>query len=70
MEVRSEAPPDGMHAVSFWKSPSVWFQQKNLSQGYWIFFSAAFFFDAGFSVYFFLFNLYLLDCHFNERAMG
>jgi predicted MFS family arabinose efflux permease len=48
----------------------MWFRQKNLSRGYWIFFSAAFFFDAGFSVYFFLFNLYLLDCHFNERAMG
>ena len=70
MEIRFEAPPERVHAVSFWKSASVWFQQKNLSRGYWIFFSAAFFFDAGFSVYFFLFNLYLLDCHFNEQAMG
>jgi MFS family permease len=70
MEVRFEAVPDGVRAVSFWKSPSVWFRQKNLSRDYWIFFSAAFFFDAGFSVYFFLFNLYLLDLHFNERAMG
>lgn len=70
MEVQLESPPDRVHTVSFWKSPSVWFRQKNLSRGYWIFFSAAFFFDAGFSVYFFLFNLYLLDCHFNERAMG
>jgi MFS family permease len=70
MDVRFEAPPERAHAVSFWKSPSTWFRQKNLSRGYWIFFSAAFFFDAGFSVYFFLFNLYLLDCHFDERAMG
>lgn len=31
---------------------------------------AAFFFDAGFSVYFFLFNLYLYDRGFNDRAIG
>jgi MFS family permease len=56
--------------VSIWKDPSAWLREKNLSCGYWVFFAAAFFFDAGFSIYFFLFNLYLLDCHFNERAMG
>ena len=41
-----------------------------MGRGFWIFFTAAFFFDAGFSVYFFLFNLYLLDFHFNEKAIG
>jgi MFS family permease len=56
--------------LSFWNKPSVWLRQKNLSRGYWVFFTAAFFFDAGFSIYFFLFNLYLLDYRFNERAMG
>lgn len=56
--------------VSFWRNPRAWFRQKNLGHGYWVFFSAAFFFDAGFSIYFFLFNLYLLDRHFNERTMG
>lgn len=56
--------------ASFWKNPSAWFKEQQLSRGYWVFFSAAFFFDAGFAVYFFLFNLYLLDLHFNERAMG
>jgi len=35
-----------------------------------MFFAVAFFFDAGFSVYVFLFNLYLVDFHFNERAIG
>ena len=29
-----------------------------------------FFFDFGFSIYSFLFNLYLLDFHFNDRAIG
>jgi MFS family permease len=56
--------------ISFWKNPAAWLQEKNLGNGYWIFFMAAFFFDAGFAIYFFLFNLYLLDLHFNERAMG
>jgi MFS family permease len=56
--------------VSFWRSPNAWLHDKNLSPGYWQFFTAAFFFDAGFSVYVFLFNLYLLDFHFNDRAIG
>ncbi|MBB5066363.1 MFS transporter [Granulicella mallensis] len=54
----------------FWKSPAAWLREKKLSRGFWIFFTAAFFLDFGFSVYVFLFNLYLLDFHFNERAMG
>jgi MFS family permease len=54
----------------FWRSPRAWLREHQLSRGYWTFFLAAFFFDAGFSVYFFLFNLYLLDFHFDERAIG
>ncbi|QHN03572.1 MFS transporter [Granulicella sp. WH15] len=54
----------------FWKSPAAWLREKKLGRGFWIFFTAAFFFDFGFSVYVFLFNLYLLDFHFNERSMG
>lgn len=54
----------------FWKSPAAWLQEKKLSRGFWIFFTAAFFFDFGFAIYVFLFNLYLLDLHFNERLMG
>ena len=57
-------------AVALWRHPAGWFREKKLSRGFWTFFAAAFFFDAGFSVYFFLFNLYLLDFHFNERAIG
>lgn len=40
------------------------------NRGFWTFFTAAFFFDAGFAVFFFLFNLYLVDLHFSERAIG
>lgn len=54
----------------FWQSPRAWLRKHQLGRGYWVFFTAAFFFDAGFSVYFFLFNLYLLDFRFDERAIG
>jgi MFS family permease len=70
MEVLLDPARRSATRVSIWKDPSAWLREKNLSRGYWVFFAAAFFFDAGFSIYFFLFNLYLLDCHFNERAMG
>jgi len=48
----------------------VWLQEKKLSRGYWIFFAAAFFFDFGFSIFAFMFNLYLLDLHFSDRSIG
>ena len=51
-------------------SPVAWLHGKRLSQGFWIFFTAAFFFDFGFSIYFFLFNLFLLDLHYDDRAIG
>ncbi len=40
------------------------------SRDFWTFFTGAFFFDAGFAVFFFLFNLYLVDLHYTERAIG
>jgi len=55
---------------SFWRDPAAWLREKNFSSGYWTFFNAAFFYDTGFALYWFLFNLYLLDFHFNERAIG
>ena len=70
MELLLDPAPDAAAVVSFWRHPAAWLREKNLSRGYWVFFSAAFFFDAGFAIYFFLFNLYLLDYRFNERAMG
>jgi predicted MFS family arabinose efflux permease len=61
---------NGSSRISIWKSPTSWLLEKKLSRGFWVFFSVAFFFDFGFSVYVFLFNLYLLDFHFNERTIG
>lgn len=47
-----------------------WLRRYPLSRGYWLFFMAALCWDAGFGLYFFLFNLYLVDFHMNERAIG
>ena len=65
-----QTKPGAAKTGSFWRGPSSWLREQNLGREYWVFFTAAFFFDAGFSVYFFLFNLYLMDCHFNDRAIG
>lgn len=53
-----------------WTAAAPWLGHYRLSRGFWLFFIAALFWDAGFGVYFFLFNLYLLDFHLNERAIG
>jgi predicted MFS family arabinose efflux permease len=70
MELLPTSEEPSVRAASFWRDPRAWFRRKNLGHGYWVFFSAAFFYDAGFSIYFFLFNLYLFDRGFNERTMG
>lgn len=64
------AAPGGAGGASFLKAPREWLLKQKLSRGFWVFFTVAFFFDFGFAVYFFLFNLYLLDFHFNERVIG
>jgi MFS family permease len=56
--------------TAFWSAPGMWLQEQNLGRDFWVFFAAAFFFDFGFAVYFFLFNLYLLDIHYDERIIG
>jgi MFS family permease len=53
-----------------WRRPAAWLQQYRFSRDFWTFFFVALFFDAGFGIYYFLFNLYLLDLHFPERAIG
>jgi len=64
------AEETGGAGVSFWRRPMGWFAENNFSSDFWVYFSAVFFFDAGFCIFFFLFNLYLLDLHFNEQTMG
>lgn len=70
MELQAQPGSPGAEVVSFWRDPFAWLVENNFSRGFWVYFAAVFFFDAGFCVYFFLFNLYLLDLHFNEQVMG
>ena len=70
MELLPTSEQPSVPGASLWRNPRAWLLDKNLGRGYWIFFSAAFFYDAGFSVYVFLFNLYLFDLGFHERTMG
>jgi predicted MFS family arabinose efflux permease len=68
--VERQQPEIAESTIRWWRSPAAWFRKKQLSRGFWTFFAAAFFFDFGFAVYFFLFNLYLLDLRFSDRDIG
>ena len=70
MTLVSLTEPAPTEPLPFWRNPVAWLREKSLSRAFWMFFAVAFVFDAGFSVYVFLFNLYLLDFHFDERAIG
>jgi MFS family permease len=70
VELLSRPPSDSGKSISFWNRPLAWLREKNLSREFWVFFTTAFFYDAGFAVYVFLFNLYLSDSGFKESAIG
>jgi MFS family permease len=44
--------------------------RKNLGRPFWTFFVASFCFDLGMTMYFFLYNIYLLDRGFKESFLG
>jgi MFS family permease len=68
-EVCERSPRRQSGRSSRWRaSLTAWFRQY--TGDFWRFFAAAFFFDFGFGLFFFLFNLYLTDLHFNERIIG
>jgi MFS family permease len=48
---------------------SLW-TSKRFSTGFWVFFIAAFLWDFGIGLYFFLFNLFLADIHYKESILG
>lgn len=65
-----ESPPQVELKRSFWRNPVEWITEYKLSREFWTYFLAILFFDAGYGVFFFLFNLYLLDLGFSEKLMG
>jgi MFS family permease len=50
--------------------PFIWWTDRAPRGYFWLYFSAAIFVNFGFSVFFFLFNLYLLTQGLNERSVG
>jgi predicted MFS family arabinose efflux permease len=47
-----------------------WGTNNRLDKQFWTFYSASFCFDLGMFIFFFLFNLYLLDCGMTEKFIG
>jgi MFS family permease len=45
-------------------------QRHRLPRQFWIFLAASFFFDLGLSIYFFLFNLFLIGHGYTEKTLG
>jgi len=70
MDLLVQAEPEEPKKGSFWKNPFTWVTEHSFSRNFWTYFVAVFCFDAGYGVFFFLFNLYLLDLGFSERLMG
>ena len=68
-DVCEQCPPRRVSAYERWRTnffPSI----RRYRADFWRFCAAAFFFDFGFGLFFFLFNLYLTDLGFNERIIG
>jgi predicted MFS family arabinose efflux permease len=57
-------------APTLWRGARWWLATKKLGKDFWAFFATSFFLDFGMSVYFFLFNFYLVDCGFTNRQLG
>jgi MFS family permease len=56
--------------VTLWRGVGYQLSRKNLSPQFWTFFAAAFCFDLGMTMYFFIYNLHLLGLGFDEKFLG
>lgn len=52
------------------RGAGYWLSSKNLSGQFWTFFAASFCFSFGMSMFFFLYNLFLLDRGYKEDFLG
>jgi MFS family permease len=55
---------------TLWDGLRWWWSSKGLGKQFWTFYAASFCFDFGMFIFFFLFNLYLLDCGYTEKFIG
>ncbi len=56
--------------ATLWDGLRWWWSGKELGKQFWTFYAASFCFDFGMFIFFFLFNLYLLDCGYTEKFVG
>ncbi len=55
---------------TLWQGFRWWWSAKGLGKQFWTFYAASFCFDFGMFIFFFLYNLYLLDCGYTEKFIG
>jgi predicted MFS family arabinose efflux permease len=55
---------------TLWRGVCFWWSTRTLGQEFWKFFAASFLFNVGMFIFFFLYNLYLLDRGFRENFLG
>jgi len=67
---QQEAPARGVPGRGIALRLRSWISDKELSREFWTFFAGALCFDFGFAIFFFLYNLFLLDVGFGERQLG
>jgi len=56
--------------VTLWRGAKWWLATKEISSGFWTFFTASFFYVFGMYIFFLLYNLYLLDRGYKENVLG
>ena len=56
--------------ATLWEGACWWWSQKELNREFKTFLAASWLFDIGMSIFFLLYNLYLLDRGFNEQFLG
>jgi predicted MFS family arabinose efflux permease len=56
--------------ATLWEGGRWWWARKELRPDFLQFLVVSFLVDTGMFVFFFLYNLYLLDCGFNEKFLG
>ena len=60
----------GISVLSLARGARFWLSSKRLSQQFWTFFAASLCFDTGMTMFFFLYNLFLLDRGYKEEFLG
>jgi predicted MFS family arabinose efflux permease len=55
---------------TLWQGLSWWFASKKMNKGFWTFLGASLLFGLGLAIFFFLYNLYLVDLGFKESFLG